>query len=92
MDRTFTVGKEIILIGYLNIDLSKSNQAWNSLIISYNFEQLINCPASVTKTYSTLIDRISVSCPLNIVEYSVPGSAVSDHYPTCYTWIQIHQK
>lgn len=66
MDRAFTVGKEIILTEDLNFDLNKSNQIWDSIIISYILKQLSNCLIRVTET--NLIDQINDSCQANIIQ------------------------
>lgn len=57
VDRAFIAGKEIILLGDVNIDPSKFNQVWDDIIFSYNFQQ-----PRVTETSFMLIDHI---CPVS---------------------------
>lgn len=83
MNRAFIAGTEIMLLGNFNIDLNKSNQVWNDMILLCNLQQLISCPTRVTETSLTLTDNIYVSCPQNIIECSVSVSAISDLYPIC---------
>lgn len=75
-----------MLIGGFNIDLNKSNRAWDSIIVSYKFKQLTYWPTRITHTSTTLIDHIYVFDPVNINQCFVPVSAVSNHYPICCTW------
>ena len=48
--------------------------------------QVVKDPTRVTKTTTTLLDHIFVSCTRNVSEISVPKFNISDHYPTGITW------
>ena len=82
-------GKEMILMGDTNCDLSQEiaclSLSENSRHISnlydlFSLKQIINEPTRVTLTTSTLIDHISTSCIDNILESGVHKVSMSDHY------------
>ena len=82
-------GKEIILMGDINCDLSKDsmNNPLNSnsgriqkLYELFSLQQIINEPTRVTITTSTHIDNIATSCIDNVLEAGVHKIALSDHY------------
>ena len=86
MDAVSMEGKEIILLGDLNIDLLRQNAPWTNMINMYHLRQVITRPTRVTASSESLIDHIYVTDVNNVIEHCVPASACSDHYPVCLTW------
>lgn len=85
-------GKEIVLLGDMNIDLlncnvnpSRNSQKLVKILDNVNLTQIIRDPTRVSSHSKTLIDHVYVSNPLVIIHNSVPMYAVSDHYPICIT-------
>ena len=78
-----TYGKEVFIIGDLNIDILKKNQEWRALMnlcSSLNLTQLITSPTSVTSQSSTLIDVIMTTNTTLVAESGVMEDHISDHY------------
>ena len=81
-------GKEVILLGDTNCDLSETNipnspyhvKSIKDIYATYGLKQLIKEPTRVTVQSSTLIDHIAVSNADNIVESGVLKITLSDHY------------
>ena len=77
-------GKEIILIGDTNCDLSNSEdnntKHMCELYNLFSLKQLIEEPTRETLSSSTLIDHIATSSPSNIVESGVLQISMSDHF------------
>ena len=78
-------GKEVILLGDTNCDLSDANspchvKSIKDIYATYGLKQLIKEPTRVTVQSSTLIDHIAVSNTDNIVESGVLKITLSDHY------------
>ena len=78
-------GKEVILLGDTNCDLSDANspchvKSIKDIYATYGLKQLIKEPTRVTVQSSTLIDHIAVSDTDNIVESGVLKITLSDHY------------
>ena len=79
---------EINCLGYFNINLlGKDTQArtWSHSFEAYDFSQLIKEPTRVTAHSATLIDHIYSYQPDKITDCFVPTTALSDHYPVCFT-------
>ena len=73
-------GKEIILLGDLNIDLLRQNAPWTNMINMYHLRQVITRPTRVTASSESLIDHIYVTDVNNVIEHCVPASACSDPF------------
>ncbi len=87
-------GKEIILLGDTNCDLSSAlsriecpnydiPNCTSHLLDFYNsfgLKQLITEPTRETLDTATIIDHVSVSHPTNAVESGVVKTCISDHY------------
>ena len=82
-------GKEIILLGDTNCDLTQKqaeqpmdNNSKNMLDLYelFSFKQLVEEPTRVTLTTSSIIDHIATTCPRNIVKSGVHEDSMSDHY------------
>ena len=82
-------GKEIILVGDTNCDLTKTkadqpmvNDAKHlcNLYELFSLKQLIEEPTRVTLNTSTIIDHIATTCVRNIVDSGVLEVSLSDHY------------
>ena len=82
-------GKEIILVGDTNCDLTKTkadqpmdNDAKHlcNLYELFSLKQLIEEPTRVTLDTSTIIDHIATTCVRNIVDSGVLEVSLSDHY------------
>ena len=82
-------GKEIILLGDTNCDLS--NHALGQSVVNntrhmcdlyelFSFEQLINEPTRVTPSSSTIIDHIATTSASNIIQAGVVETSMSDHF------------
>ena len=95
LEKMYDTGKEIVLMGDMNIDLMNHNVN-NSLcsgsakklvkmLENVRLNQIICDPTRVTSHSKTLIDHVYVSDPTNIIHSCVPVYAASDHYPVCIT-------
>ena len=82
-------GKEMILMGDTNCDLSKdsiesplnsNSRRIQRLYEMFSLQQIIKEPTRVTLTTSTLIDHIATSCIGSILEAGVHKITLSDHY------------
>ena len=82
LDKVANSKKDILPLGDINIDLSKSYSVWEStysLVVSLH--QLVNKPTRVTSTTDTLIDHIPTNRQDLAHCVSVPNIGISDHYP-----------
>ena len=86
-------GKEIILLGDTNCDLTtkQANQPIDndtkhvtSLYELFSFNQLIKEPTRVTLDTSSIIDHIATNCARNIITSGAHDVSVSDHYMVYY--------
>ena len=82
-------GKEIILLGDTNCDLTPKqaeqpidNNSKHMLdpYELFSFKQLVDEPTRVTPTTSSIIDHIATTCARNIVKSGVHEVSMSDHY------------
>ena len=82
-------GKEIILLGDTNCDLTpklaeqpidNNSKHMLDLYELFSFKQLVEEPTRVTLTTSSIIDHIATTCARNIVKSGVHEVAMSDHY------------
>ena len=82
-------GKEIILLGDTNCDLTpkqaeqpidKHSTHMLDLYELFSFKQLVEEPTRVTVTTSSIIDHIATTCARNIVKSGVHEVSMSDHY------------
>ena len=82
-------GKEIILLGDTNCDLTPKqaeqpidNNSKHMLVLYelLSFKQLVEEPTRVTLTTSSIIDHIAITCARNIVKSGVHEVSMSDHY------------
>ena len=81
-------GKEIILLGDTNCDLTPkqaeqpidNNSKQIDLYELFSFKQLIDRPTRVTLTTSSIIDHIATTRARNIVKSGVYEVSLSDHY------------
>ena len=76
--------KELILLGDLNCDISKSpldahTRRLQFLLSLYQFDQLINEPTRVTQASATLIDLLITNKKQNIAKAGVIHLGLSDH-------------
>ena len=60
LDSVVSLNKEYLLLGDFNIDLMFPKHRWNSIISSFNLQQLIKYPTRVTVNTCTLLDHIYV--------------------------------
>ena len=58
---------------------------WNSIISSFNLQQLIEYPTRVTVNTCTLLDHIYVDINCSFKEICVVQCGLSDHFPICFT-------
>ena len=82
-------GKEIILLGDTNCDLTpkqaeqpidNNSRHMLDLYELFSFKQLVEEPTRVTLTTSSIIDHIATTCARNIVKSGVHEVSMSDHY------------
>ena len=82
-------GKEIILIGDTNCDLTpkqaeqpidNNSKHMLDLYELFSFKQLVEEPTRVTPTTSSIIDHIATTYARNIVKSGVHEVSMSDHY------------
>ena len=82
-------GKEIILLGDTNCDLTpeqaeqpidNNSKHMLDLYELFSFKQLVEEPTRVTLTTSSIIDHIATTCARNIVKSGVHEVFMSDHY------------
>ena len=82
-------GKEMILMGYTNCDLStdsiesplnSDSRRIQRLYEMLSLQQIIKEPTRVTLTTSTLVDHITTSCIGSILEAGVQKITLIDHY------------
>ena len=82
-------GKEIILLGDTNCDLTpklaeqpidNNSKHMLDLYELFSFKQLVQEPTRVTLTTSSIIDHIATTCARNIVKSGVHEVSMSDHY------------
>ena len=82
-------GKEIILLGDTNCDLTtkqadqridNDTRHVTSLYELFSFNQLIKEPTRVTLDTSSIIDHIATTCARNIIKSEVHEVSMSDHY------------
>jgi exonuclease III len=91
----FSEGKEIVLLGDLNINYKFDETLHENPIHLienlFGLKQIIEQPTRVTKTSCTLIDVILTSCPQKHVYSGVQDISLSDHNIT-YTILDISHK
>ena len=80
MDRVQGCNLNVVLLGDFNIDMQKSNPAWDSTISLFGLNQMITSPTRITPHSSTLIEHIYIVS--NILAHA---TGISDHFPVCCT-------
>ena len=85
MDRVQGCNLNVVLLGDFNIDMQKSNPAWDSTISLFGLNQMITSPTRITPHSSTLIDHIYTSDTSIVSNILVPATGISDHFPVCCT-------
>ena len=85
MDRVQGCNVNVVLLGDFNIDMQKSNPAWDSTISLFGLNQMITSPTRITPHSSTLIDHIYTSDTSIVSNILVPATGISDHFPVCCT-------
>ena len=72
---------EIELLGDFNIDRNKPQLSWNSLMIQFGLEQLVEKNTRITEKSQTLIDHIYTNNKEKVKEIEVIENGISDHFP-----------
>ena len=85
MDRVQGCNLNVVLLGDFNIDMQKSNPAWDSTISLFGLDQMITSPTRITPHSSTLIDHIYTSDTSIVSNILVPATGISDHFLVCCT-------
>ena len=80
--------KEYLLLGDFNIDLVFPKHRWNSIISSFNLQQLIKYPTRVTDNTSTLLDHIYVDINCSFKGICVVQCGLSDQFVVHLTFRQ----
>ncbi|MCG7868089.1 MAG: endonuclease/exonuclease/phosphatase family protein [Candidatus Thiodiazotropha taylori] len=72
--------KDLVILGDFNCDMLKNdlNNKMSQLILSYNFQQLIEEPTNYTEHSSSLIDLALVNNPRNVIYSDVISPFVPD--------------
>ena len=86
LDKVADSKKKILLLGDLNIDLSKSHLAWESTYSLVGLHQLVTKSTRMTCTTDTLIDNLYTNSQDPVHNASVPDIGISDLYSILYTW------
>ena len=79
LDNIVSLNKEHLLLGDFNIDLVFPKHRWNSIISSFNLQQLIKYPTRVTVNTCTLLDHIYVDINCSFKEICVVQCGLRDH-------------
>ncbi|MES9881480.1 MAG: reverse transcriptase family protein, partial [Sedimenticola sp.] len=82
IDQVLNTGKEMILLGDLNKNLTNSHECaeWPNFITSLGLSQLITEPTRITANSATLIDHIYTNNEDNISHVCVKQLCISDHF------------
>ena len=81
MDKVSEGDSDIVLLGDFNIELLKSQPAWESTTSLFGLHQLINCATS-----ATLLDHIYTNNEQMVSKVQVSDISISDHCPVVCTW------
>ena len=85
MDKVQGCNLNVVLLGDFNIDMQKSNPAWDSTVSLFGLNQMIMSPTRITPHFSTLIDHIYTNDTSIVSNILVPATGISDHFPVCCT-------
>lgn len=88
LERSEYKNNELYIMGDLNIDIKDgriTNTTWKHITELNNLHQVIREPTRITAHSKTLIDHIYASNPENVTDPFVFHTAMSDHYPICFT-------
>ena len=88
IENSLTISDEVYIMGDINFDGSTgqlSNSKWKHIVEIHDLQQVIDQPTRVTAHSSTLIDHLYVSNTDHLSDVTVPCTAISDHYPICFT-------
>ena len=86
MDKVNEGNSNIVLPGDFNIDLLKSQPAWESTTSLFGLHQLINCATRITQTSATLLDHIYINYEQMVSKVQVSDICISDHCPVVCIW------
>ena len=86
MDKVNKGNSNIVLLGDFNIDLLKSQPAWESTTSLFGLHQLINCATRITQTSTTLLNHIYTNNEQMVSKVQVSDICISDHCPVVCTW------
>ena len=78
MDKVNEGNANIVLLGDFNIDLLKSQPAWESTTSLFGLHQLINCATRITQTSATLLDHIYTNNEQMVSKVQVSDICISD--------------
>ena len=81
MDKVSEGNSNIVLLGDFNIDLLKSQPAWESTTSLFGLHQLINCATTITQTSATLLDHIYANNEQMVSKVQVSDICISEHCP-----------
>ena len=74
------------LLGDFNIDLLKSQPAWESTTSLAGLHQLISCATRIAHTTATLLDHIYANNEHMVSNVHVSDICMSDHCPIICAW------
>ena len=85
MDRIQGCNLNVVLLGDFNIDMQKSDPAWDSTISLSGLNQMITSPTRITPHSSTSTNHIYTSNTSIVSNIVVPAIGISDHFPVYCT-------
>ena len=85
LDKVANNKMNILLLGDLNIDMSKSHSAWESTYSLVGLRQLVTKPTRMTSTTDTLTDHTYTNSRDLVYNVSIPNIGISDYYPVLCT-------
>ena len=86
MDKVNECNSNIVLVGDFNIDLFKSQPAWESTISLFGLHQLIRHATRITQRSATLLGHIYTNDEQMVSNVHVSDTCISDHCPVICTW------
>ncbi len=88
--KTLNPGKNIIITGDLNCDMSKGNGKLQEILTSFNMTQIIKEKTHITSTNATLIDIMACNCPDLVKSSGVRPPQLSKHRAIYGTFGRYH--
>ncbi len=87
-DKAFIEGKDMIVVGDLNLDYLKPTKLpnrWTSIMESYDMTQIIKDPSRVTERSKSCLDHMYISNTEHVRSSKVLRIGLSDLFSSCFT-------